>query len=235
LTADYQYAGTELELFAHARNWKAYWSSMIGPFVGDNVLDVGAGLGATASALSGRSYARWTALEPDPQLADRLRVALVDKSLPSYVDVRCGTTESIAAEEKYDTVLYVDVLEHIEDDAAELQRASQHLLPGGRLIIVAPAHKWLYTPFDRAIGHCRRYNRKDLDLIRPAVLSTVLFRYIDSVGMLASLANKLILKTAHATQAQISVWDRCLVPMSRVVDPVLAGRVGKSIICVYSA
>ena len=67
-------------------------------------------------------------------------------------------------------MLYIDVLEHIEHDLDELARAASHLAPGGHLVVLAPAHQALFSDFDRAIGHYRRYNRAGLQKLAPAGL-----------------------------------------------------------------
>ena len=153
-------------------------------------------------------------------------------SLPPDLEVRCGAIADIDAAERFDCILYVDVLEHIEDDRRELERASGHLAPGGSIVIVAPAHGWLYTPFDRAIGHFRRYSRTSLRAVVPDRLEVTHMGYLDSVGMLASLGNRLLLRSASPSRAQIRFWDRILVPISRIVDPWLLHRVGKSVVAV---
>lgn len=234
MSSDYRYEGSELDLFAEAHHWKRYWSGMLRPLVGRRVLDVGAGIGATALALAGPDYQRWLALEPDPGLTARMLQARGEGRLPAILEARQGGLEALAVEERFDSILYIDVLEHIADDAAELQRAAAHLDPGGRLIILAPAHRWLFTPFDTAIGHHRRYNRRMLRDIRPPGLQIERLRYLDSAGMLASIGNRLLMRSAHPTRAQIQLWDRGLVPLSRLLDPLLGGHVGKSIICVLS-
>jgi len=229
------YEGTELELFSHAVNWKKYWSSMVRPYIGRRVLDVGAGIGATAACFRDMACERWVALEPDQALGARIRQAQLAGELPQHVEVRCGTIGDLDRAEQFDTILYVDVLEHIEDDAAELQRAIGHLAPGGFLVIVAPAHNWLYTPFDRAIGHYRRYDRSRLHAVMPSALRMTTCRYLDSVGALASIGNRLVLRSASPSIAQIRFWDRVLVPLSRLADPLLFWRVGKSLICAATA
>lgn len=234
MSTDYRYEGSELDLFAEARRWKRYWTSVLRPYIGRSVLDVGAGIGATAAALAGPDYRRWVALEPDPGLTARMLQAREDGRLPACLEARQGGIDCLAPEERFDSILYIDVLEHIADDAGELQRASAHLEPGGRLLILAPAHGWLYTPFDAAIGHHRRYNRRMLEAIQPAGLRVEQLRYLDSAGMLASLGNRLLMRSAHPTRAQIQLWDRGLVPLSRLLDPVLGGHVGKSIVCVFA-
>ena len=147
------YEGSELDLFSEAKRWKAYWGSVVDPFVGTRVLDVGAGIGATAQNLQRASYDRWLELEPDRNLADRIRDSVERNELPGYIETMTGTAKDLQADERFDTILYIDVLEHIYEDRMELANVVRHLEPGGRIIILAPAHNWLYTPFDRQIGH----------------------------------------------------------------------------------
>jgi SAM-dependent methyltransferase len=227
------YVGGELELFADARNWKAYWSERLRPYLGKDVLDVGAGLGATAQLLAARTPGRYVALEPDAALADRIRADVASGVLPPGVEVRTGTLQSLDPEPRFDTVLYIDVLEHIEDDVAELRQAAARLRPGGRLIVLAPAHQSLFSPFDAAIGHHRRYDRRSLGALRPEGLALERMFYLDSAGLLASAANRLLLRASLPTPAQIRLWDRRLVPVSRVLDPVLAHRAGKTVVAVF--
>jgi hypothetical protein len=127
----------------------------------------------------------------------------------------------------------VDVLEHIQDDRAELMRAALHLAPGGHLVVLAPAHQWLFTPFDAAVGHYRRYDRTSLGALHPQGVRRVLLRYLDAVGVLASSANRLLVQSSQPTMGQILVWDRLMVPLSRLIDPVFVWRFGKSLLAVW--
>lgn len=229
----YAYQGSELELFAEATNWKRLWSRAIAPRVGARVLDVGAGIGANIPLLMGPRQTAWLALEPDAALADRIREDVAAGRLPAHVAVRTGTLAALSADETFDTILYIDVLEHIEDDRGELARAASHLAPGGTLVVLAPAHQFLFTPFDRAIGHFRRYDRRSLAAAGPAALRLASLYHLDSAGMLASAMNRLFLRSAMPTRGQIRLWDRALVPLSRVLDPLLAYRVGKSVVGVW--
>ena len=229
---EFKYAGSELELFEKARNWKAYWRAQITGFVRGEVLEVGAGIGANTLTLAGLEYQRWTCLEPDAALAARIELPAGGRHEPAV-----GTIETLPAEAKFDAILYIDVLEHIEDDRAEMARAAARLKPGGALIVLAPAHPFLFTPFDRAIGHFRRYTRASLAAslqdAAPATLSVEKLVYLDAAGMLASAANRLLLQSSMPTERQILTWDRLLVPVSRLIDPIFAGRVGKSVLGIW--
>jgi SAM-dependent methyltransferase len=231
--AELPYVGNELELFAHARNWKRYWSSVIRPYLRGAVLEVGAGLGANTKLLCGQttSVRRWVCLEPDSRLLELLR-----KSIGlSNVEPRLGTVESLEANERFDAILYIDVLEHIPDDAAEIRRAAARLREGGHLIVLSPAHQWLFSPFDVAIGHCRRYTRASLRRTGEGIDHLQLERcdYLDSCGLFASAANRVLLRQSLPTLKQILVWDRFMVPVSRIIDPLLLRRFGKSVVGVW--
>ncbi len=233
MTSDFTYVGTELDLFARAKNWKAYLRRQITPFLGRDVLEVGAGLGATTLHLCRGRHDRWLCLEPDPALAARLESSISAGALPPCCQVEVGTVYDLACEQAFDTLLYIDVLEHIRDDASEVGRAVGLVRAGGHLVAVSPAHESLRTPFDAAIGHHRRYSKKTIAALTPPGLSLVRLRYLDAVGMLASLGNRLILKQAMPAPEQVVLWDSALVRLSRLIDPLIAYSLGKSVLAVW--
>jgi SAM-dependent methyltransferase len=230
--SEYAYVGNELELFEKAVNWKGYFRSRLRPYLTGKVLEVGAGLGGTTRLLCPANSREWTALEPDHDLLVQLQERQQRQPFPMPIELLAGTTEDLAGR-RFDTILYVDVLEHIEDDRGELRRASALLEPAGRLVVLAPAHAWLYTPFDQAIGHFRRYTASTLRALTPPGATLERLCYLDAVGLLASLANRLLLRQAMPTARQIHVWDRFLVPLSRWVDPLLGYRLGKSVVGIW--
>ncbi len=231
--SDFCYVGQELDLFARAVRWKAYFRSRITKFIQGDVLEVGAGIGGTTSLLIEHHLRSWTALEPDASLAERLRNGLESRDWSSKVEVRVGTTSALPAEARFDTILYVDVLEHIERDREEMEVAAKLLRSGGHVVMVSPAHMSLYTAFDAAIGHHRRYDRASCRALTPPELTLVSLEYLDSLGLFLSLGNRLLLRSSMPNQAQISFWDRWVIPCSRVTDRILFRRVGKTILGVW--
>ena len=230
--SEQEYCGEELHLFSAVRNWKRYWSQAIREYVSGDVLEVGAGTGSNTEFLSEGSAGRWVCLEPDGRLLAQLRQKLETAAGRKYESM-CGTVRTIDSAWQFDTIIYIDVLEHIEDDRGELKLAAAHLQPGGRVIVLSPAHQWLFTPFDAAIGHFRRYNRDMLRSISPAELRIERLMYLDSVGMLASAANRLLLRQSMPTEAQLQFWDGRIIPVSRVFDVLLRNSLGKSIVGVW--
>jgi len=223
------YAGTELEIFSRAVNWKRYWADRIRPYVRGAVLEVGAGTGVNTPFLKTTDCKRWVCVEPDAELAVELQMRC--ETLGCEVIV--GTLDDVPEPLRFDTILYIDVLEHIADDRAELRRATGLLRAGGHLVVLSPAHQWLFTAFDAEIGHHRRYTRRTLTQAAPRGLELVRIDYLDAIGVLLSLGNRVALRQRMPTQGQVLFWDRVVVPMSRRVDWMLGSRAGKSVLAIW--
>jgi SAM-dependent methyltransferase len=231
--SEFKYIGSELDLFAAMWNWKAYWSRQIQPFLRGDILEVGAGIGSNTRFLDpGGGAGRWVCLEPDPELTGQLVKNFGGTEPRRSYETVCGTLESLAGQQ-FDTIIYIDVLEHIDDDRDELNRAASHLRPGGHLIVLSPAHQRLFSPFDAAIGHFRRYNRPMLRTISPTILRLERMRYLDCAGLILSAANMLLLRQSMPTKTQLRFWDHWIVPISRVLDKLFLYSVGKTIIAVW--
>jgi 2-polyprenyl-3-methyl-5-hydroxy-6-metoxy-1,4-benzoquinol methylase len=228
------YEGDELDLFKSARRWKTYWSSKVRPLLGKSVLEVGAGLGTNTPYLIGPRQEKWMCLEPDPALAGQILLNVTSAAKSTQLEVRVGTLNDLPPELLFDTLIYIDVLEHIENDGGELMRALSYLRPGGKIVVLSPAHPWLFTPFDAAIGHYRRYTKSSLAALTPAGASLQEIYYLDSVGLLAALANKLLLKQSMPSLAQILFWDKWLVTASRVLDLLIQFQLGKTLVGVWT-
>lgn len=232
-TKDLTYHGRELYLFAEAKQWKAYWTSRVRRYLGEDVLEVGAGIGSNTLFLCAGKPRRWVCVEPDAQLAKQIQITLKDAPCRRHCEVITGTLDDVTADEGFDTILYIDVLEHIEDDRSELLRASTHLKPEGTLVVLSPAQPSLYSELDRAVGHLRRYMKETLIEISPPQLTLIQIEYLDALGMFASLANRILLKQENPTRHQIKLWDYALIPFSRMLHPLFRGRLGKSILAVW--
>lgn len=229
---DFKYVGSELELFSAVHNWKSYWSGRIRPYISGDTVEVGAGIGANTPYLDRGGNERWICLEPDAGLSEQMAANLRKGNIQDRYEIVRGTLQDLGTDQ-FDTIIYIDVLEHIENDRGELLNAAAHLRPGGRLIVLSPAHQRLYTPFDAAIGHFRRYNRRMIREISPSGLRLERLCYLDSAGLLLSTGNLLLLRRSMPTKAQLAFWDRCVIPVSRVLDRCFFGSVGKSILGIW--
>jgi ubiquinone/menaquinone biosynthesis C-methylase UbiE len=229
---DFKYSGEELDVFGQAHNWKSYWVEKIRPYIGKDVLEVGAGIGATTIALKNVPHDSWFCVEPDPILCEKIIQRKSAGEIASNVQILNCTALDLVDKNKFDTILYIDVLEHIENDREELEVALGLLREGGRIIILSPAHNYLYSPFDKKIGHYRRYNKQILSKIIPSGMRVEILHYIDSIGFFASLANKLILKQSDPSRSQVAFWNKTMIPLSRIIDPIFLNLAGKSILAI---
>lgn len=230
--AEIDYQGGELGLFAAATNWKSYYGKLLEPYISGRVLEVGAGIGGTMPFLWNDAVSSWLCLEPDPALALELAQRL-EGFTRGKVESKVGTLDDIPATDKFDSILYIDVLEHIKGDREELGRAAQHVTNGGRIIVLSPAFQSLFSPFDAALGHERRYTAKSLAAVFPKGLKLEKLFYADSVGAMLSFSNRLLLKKSMPTENQIRFWDKVIIPISRVIDPLTRSSFGRSVIAIF--
>lgn len=230
----FAYESDELDVFKEAVTWKSYWSSRLKPLAGDRVIEVGAGIGGSTRYLCGERHTSWLCLDPDPRHVACLQAARARGELPDFCVPACGVLGDLDPAAQADTIFYIDVLEHILDDEAELALAASHLAPGGRIVVLAPAFNRIFSSFDRAVGHHRRYTRADLARLTPAGLTVRAIFHLDSVGFAAALFNRYFLKATIPSRRQVLFWDRCLVPISRVTDRWLGAFFGKTIVFVLT-
>ena len=127
--------------------------------IGRRVLEVGAGIGQLTPMLVDSDYV--LCLEKNEIYCGYLRERVKGFEGIEVVNEDFFKWESDSSK-SFDTVISVNILEHINDDERFLKKVWDHLEPGGKLITVVPAHKLLYSEFDRSIGHFRRYSKKGL-------------------------------------------------------------------------
>ena len=228
----FAYPGKELDtFFAGHKLEKSYWATALRSYIAGDVLEVGAGIGANTAHIHHPQVRSIHCLEPDPDLAAQLRSAV--RGTPG-VTVGVGTICSVAGR-LFDTILYIDVLERLEDDKSEVNRATRLLRPGGRLIVLAPAYQALYSPFDEAIGHYRRYDRRSLIACSPPTCRLEKADYLDCVGpWIRQPLRRTVLRQSIPALWQMMLWDKYMIPVSRVLDHNCCGNhVGKSVVAVW--
>jgi SAM-dependent methyltransferase len=232
-STEFSYVGSELELFANATNWKKYIGAKLRPYISGSVIEVGAGLGSSTKYLCDQSHARWLCLDPDARHVAHLNGLIASRKLPACCKARRGILADLAPDQRADTIIYVDVLEHIESDEAEMRTAAAHLAPRGHIVVLSPAFNFLYSPFDESIGHYRRYERKDAKRLTAQSLTLRALFFLDSIGFFASAANRLIMRKSQPSSHDIQIWDKALVPISVISDIILGRLFGKSIVMIW--
>jgi SAM-dependent methyltransferase len=218
------YTGTDnLEVMAEAVNYNAFLHALVAARArpGDRILDFGAGIGTFARELARHGHVV-TCLEPDAAQARRL---LAD-GMPVVDDLAALPDASL------DYVYTLNVLEHIDDDAAAVRGIAAKLKPGGRLLVYVPAFQVLYSSMDRKVGHVRRYRRAGLErVVRDAGLGNVAARYVDSLGFLAALAYRFVgSDDGTIDRRALRTYDRFVFPPSRLLDRIVGRWFGKNVL-----
>jgi SAM-dependent methyltransferase len=144
-----------------ARNYHRWILDLFAPHMGRRLVEVGAGTGSFSELLLERRPDALTLVEPSPEmhrrLAERVEGFRTKTRVRTFNDTFARAARLIAEGEAPDSVIYVNVLEHIADDDAELRAVREVLAPGGRLFVSVPALHCLYAFFDRQLGHHARY------------------------------------------------------------------------------
>jgi SAM-dependent methyltransferase len=231
MSTDYHshYPGTELDAMSEAQNYNRWIIDSFAPYLGDSVAEVGAGIGTISELLLATGVKRLVSFEPSknmfPLLADKLRQQ--DRAIVIN-DVLRPNFESNG----FDSVVYINVLEHIEADRTELANAFAALKPNGHVLVFVPALAWLYSDFDRQLGHFRRYTKNGLsNLARDVGFAVVKARYVDLVGIIPWYVMFVLLRKSPV-RGSISLYDKLVVPPLRVLESVITPPIGKSVMLV---
>ncbi len=138
--------------------------------------------------------------------------------------------------EKMNGIFAIDVLEHIEDDRAALRELYTSLAPKGKLLIYVPARMELYSPFDKAIGHFRRYHLPDLrEKAIEAGFEIETIKYHDFLGYFASYYNKIMTTDENAglNPKAVAIYDKFLVPLTDLIERIIRRPpIGKNVLLV---
>lgn len=223
------YQGRDLEAMSAAVNYHQWILDEIAPFLGDSVAEVGAGIGSVSEMLLARGVKRLASFEPSSQM-----FTLLAKNLQSESRARAINDffSPRYAAEQFDSVVYLNVLEHIPEDGKELAGAIECLRPGGHLIIFVPALQWLYSDFDKEVGHFRRYTLGGLQsIVEGAGFNVVRARYFDIAGVLPWYLNFVLMRNTMG-KGSVAIYDKIVVPVMKRVESLLSPPVGKNVLLI---
>jgi SAM-dependent methyltransferase len=216
----------------NAINYNSWIVEIFKRYIGRAVMDVGIGHGGFLELL--RALAPlYVGVDIDPELVAKAKARNPEVT---YI-VADATSEALrerAAEFGVDTIFCCNVLEHLEDDALAVARLMSALPAGGHLLLYVPAFPALYNALDRLRGHYRRYTRKALAAIMPSRDGEiVVLQYVNPIGGVGWWMNGLMHhQSLNGVNGQIALFDKYILPLSRLLTP-LSGRVfGQSLVCV---
>lgn len=226
--SDFEYPGRDLEAMAFAPRYHAWIRDEFAPVLHGDVAEVGAGDGGFSHLLLALPLRSLTLYEPCAALQARQPPTL---DRPG-VTRRTRTLAADRPQAAFDALLYVNVLEHIADDAGELALAYAALRPGGRLCVFVPALRWLTSAHDRQVGHQRRYGRAELrSRVEAAGFSVVRLDWFDAPGVLGwALGMKLL--GLPMRPAAVAFYDRAVVSWLRPLERRWRPPLGKNLLLV---
>jgi 2-polyprenyl-3-methyl-5-hydroxy-6-metoxy-1,4-benzoquinol methylase len=227
-------AADDLERLGTAHHFFDWVLDEFDAYLGGKMLEVGAGAGTITRKLAERyQHCSLVALEPAENMLESLtayaalsdRVTVHQETLADYIQHGDGN---------FDAVLYLNVLEHIEDDAGELRLAAEVLRPGGALLVFGPALESLYSDLDYKAGHYRRYSLPQLrHLTEAAGLAVRKARYFDIMGVPPYYIVYKLLRQTEISGSTMWGYDWIVVPVSRLLQHVLRRPpLGKNVILV---
>ena len=220
------YEGWELKFFDNSKNFRLYQQQLINKYLLGHLAVVGPGNGTNLSYYIDKPN-KIDLFEPSKKHYDNLK-KLSAKNHKIKVFNR-----SFGGKKKYDTIVYLDVLEHIKKDKEEVKKALGLLKKNGKLIINVPANSHLYSNFDKDVGHYKRYSKKDFEIIlKNFSFRKVSYRYYDSIGYLLSLMSKLFITNYKKNfEKKIKFWNN-LIFLSKLLDKITLNVFGKSLLVI---
>jgi SAM-dependent methyltransferase len=220
-----------LDALAGARNYYGAIVDQFLPFFGRRVLEAGAGIGTFARAvLDAAAPETMTLVEP---AANNLPVLRERFAGDRRVDLRGGYLEELAPMPRVDSVVAVNVLEHIEDDARFLRAAHAAIAPGGHILLYVPALRQLYGSLDEAFQHFRRYTKAVvLERLDGAGFEPVRVRYTNLPGVLSWFLAGRVFRRRTITARDVALYDRVVMPWVTAVERWWEPWVGQSIIAI---
>lgn len=219
-----------LDDLAEAVHYNRWIFQMLRPFLGSRILEIGCGTGNLTGDLSQHGRVLAVDLHPGYLLAAKAR--LKGTSGVSFKKVDLGKNLSSLKSFKPDTVICVNVLEHLFDDRRVLKQCFGLLPKGGRALLFVPALPLLYGSMDKSYGHFRRYSMGDLrEKMREAGFEVDFCRFLNLLGVLGWWINGKILKRKIIPRSQILLYDQ-VVRMSSKIEKYLPRPIGLSLFCV---
>jgi hypothetical protein len=228
---DFKYERGDLETMSFAPKYHAWIFSEFRGFIGKRVAEVGAGCGSFSSLFLNEPVNELVVIEPAKDMCVLLQTNIMNDT---RVVIRNAFFQEVNAEYSnyFDSVVYINVLEHVEDEIKELACIYESLKMGGYVCIFVPALSWLYSDHDKSIGHYRRYYKKQLSaLLEKSGFKIEKVKYFDIIGIIPwFIMFKLFKKKID--RGNVGLYDKYIVQISRIIESLIPPPIGKNLIIV---
>ena len=221
-----------------ASNYHKWIFALFKPFLGKRLVEVGAGIGSFSELiLSEQNCEILSLIEPSinlfPKLVGSVRALKTSARIDTYNGTFQAVAALIAAKSAPDSIIYVNVLEHVKNDDAEIQLVHQTLALQGRVCLFVPALPKLFGAFDEYVGHVRRYGKRELvEKLRRAGFKIAVSTYFDLPGIVPWWVKYCLLRSAHMDRRSVQIYDRLIVPAVRRIESLIPPPLGKNLVVV---
>ena len=201
------------------------------PFIGQRIVEIGCGVGNFTDHFLGKELYIGTDVSAESVVAIKNRYPERENFFAFIMD---ATTQDFLTLREYspDTVFSLNVFEHIEDHQAALNNAVEILQPGGTVILVVPAHAFLFGKIDQSIGHYRRYDKKQIRaMFNEAGIRADRLKYLNSLGAIGWFVNSRLMRRTVPPAGQLRIFNK-LVPTLRSIEDKIGTPIGISILAV---
>jgi SAM-dependent methyltransferase len=227
-----EYTLRDQERMRLAPNYFQWQARIVTRHLGSRVLEIGSGMGNFTRCLLDRQQV--IAIDKDESCILRLVERFGEH--PNLIARPMDVLDPSFLEWKHynlDSVVMLNVLEHIADDARALQHAHAVLPKGGNLILLLPAFESLYGPIDANLGHYRRYSKGSIRrLVESQGFRVRRLRYFNSVGWFGWWVNARISRKTEQSEEQIRFFDSRIVPLLSRLEAAIEPPIGQSLFAV---
>ncbi len=226
-----KYYGKDLEAMNFAVNYHSWIYDELKPFIGKRLIEVGAGNGSFSEILLQSNPEQLVAIEPSENIFPELAKRFAKNKIVELINGPFKNN-SFRKSENFDSVLFINVLEHIKNDFSALETAFKVLKDDGTLLIFVPAFNFLYSNFDKRVGHYRRYRKEPLEeKVKKAGFKVVQSKYFDSLGIVPWFFAFVMLKQEPSC-SNVALYDNLVVPFLRKVEKKFTPPFGKNLLLI---
>lgn len=199
---------TTLQITSKANHYNQWLYSIMLPYLGKNILEIGCGIGTFTKTLLKNGFV--TALDRNKRY-----LAIVRRTIRSdKLKITLGNIEKVKFPSmKYDSIVCLNVLEHLKNDKKAFSNIFYSLKDGGIFIVLVPAQKSLFGKLDENLGHYRRYDKHTLSrLLTDAGFEIKKIRYVNLLGAIGWFINSRLLRKKSLSSNQIGIFEIISVP-----------------------
>lgn len=214
-----------LEELSYATSYNRWIVGKFEDFLGQKVLEVGGGIGSISKVFVSLGKTVWVS-EVNKKF---LKILKHNFENILYLDIE---KEKLGFFQKFDSVVVINVLEHIENRIQALKNCRKLIKANGSVIILVPAHNFLYGSYDKNVGHFLRYTKNVLkEELSESGLKAVSMEYCNKLGAFGWFVNSRLLKKGTAPKQQVKLMNAAT-PFLGIFDKLIPGDFGMSLICI---